>query len=60
MSLATATGYVAALAAAPSSPVLVVGTTLAAGTKTLLQRGVSTLVLTPGVTSTVATLARRA
>lgn len=60
MSLATATGYVAALAAAPGSPVLVVGTALAAGTKTLLQRGVSTLVVTPGVTSTVATLARRA
>jgi hypothetical protein len=60
MSLATATGYVAALAAAPSSPVLVVGSTLAAATKTLLQRGVSTLVVTPGVASTVTTLARRA
>ena len=60
MSLATATGFVAALAAAPNAPVLVVGTTLAAGTKTLLQRGVSTLLVTPGVTSTVATLARRA
>jgi SpoIID/LytB domain protein len=60
MSLATATGYVAALAAAQNAPVLVVGATLAAGTKTLLQRGVSTLVVTPGVSSTVATLARRA
>jgi SpoIID/LytB domain protein len=60
MSLATATGYVAALAAAPTSAVLVVGTALATGTKTLLQRGVSTLVVTPGVTSTVSTLARRA
>jgi SpoIID/LytB domain protein len=60
MSLATATGYVAALAAAQSSAVLVVGATLAAGTITLLQRGVSTLVVTPGVTPGVVTLARRA
>jgi hypothetical protein len=60
MSLATATGYVAALAAAQNAPVLVVGTSLAAGTKTLLQRGVSTLVVTPGVSSAIAVLARRA
>jgi SpoIID/LytB domain protein len=60
MSLVTATGYVAALAAAQNAPVLVVGTALAAGTRTLLQRGVSTLVVTPGVSSTVAALARRA
>jgi hypothetical protein len=59
-SLATATGYVAALAAAQGAPLLVVGTTLAPAIRLLLQRGVSTLLVTPGVSSTVAVLARRA
>jgi SpoIID/LytB domain protein len=60
VSLATATGCVAALAATQSAALLVVGTTLSPATLQLLQRGVSTLVVTPGVTSALAVQARRA
>jgi SpoIID/LytB domain protein len=60
VSLATSTGYLAALAAAQNAPLLVIGTTLTPATLQLLQRGVSTLVVTPGITAALAVQARRA
>jgi len=60
VSLATSAGSLAALAAAQGSPVLVVGTTLTPATLQFLQRGVSTLVVTPGISAALAEQARRA
>jgi hypothetical protein len=58
--LMSATGSVTTMAMSAGSPVLVVGTSLAATTRLVLQKGVVSLAVAPGVAAAVVLAARRA
>lgn len=58
--LTTSTGATRALLSAPGAPLVVVTTGLPATASGFLQRGITTIVSTPGVAAAVVTAARRA
>jgi SpoIID/LytB domain protein len=60
LSTADATGVITAMASAPGAPVIVIGTSVSATTKVVLQRGTHTVVTNPTIAAALLTAVRRA